>query len=70
MAQDKFINVGIDQGTAKKTDLKDHRHAITNGAAAASDLTVSWDSAKFTTFSQMQGALLQVMRQLGGQLPP
>jgi hypothetical protein len=70
LAQDKFINVGIDQGALKKTDLRDHRHAITNGAAAAGDLTVSWDSAKFTTQTQMQGALLQLLRQLGGQLPP
>ena len=34
MAQNQFINVGIDQGAAKKTDLRDHRHAVTNGASA------------------------------------
>ena len=70
MAQDKFINVGIDQGAAKKTDLNDHRHAVTNGASSSGDLTVSWDSAKFTTVTLMRGALLQILRQLGGQLPP
>jgi len=70
VAQNKFINVGIDQGAATKTDNRDCRHAVINGAAAAGDLTVSFDSAKFTTVSLVQGALLQIMRQLGGQLPP
>jgi beta-glucosidase-like glycosyl hydrolase len=70
VAQNQFINVGIDQGAAKKSDLSNHQHAITNGAAAAGDLTVSWDSAKFTTVTLMRGALTQILRQLGGQLPP
>jgi hypothetical protein len=70
VAQNQFINVGIDQGAAKKSDLNDHRHAVTNAAAAAGDLTVSWDGAKFTTVTLMRGALMQVLRQLGGQLPP
>jgi hypothetical protein len=70
VAQNQFINVGIDQGAAKKTDLNDHRHSVTNGAAAAGDLTVSWDSAKFNTQTLVRGALMQVLRQLGGQLPP
>jgi hypothetical protein len=70
VAQDKFINVGVDLGAAKKTDLNDHRHAVTNAAAAAGDLTLSWDSAKFTTVTLVRGALQQILRQLGGQLPP
>ena len=70
MAQNQFINVGIDKGADKKSDLMDHRHAITNGAAASGDLTVSFDGAKFTTQSLVRGALMQILRQLGGQLPP
>ena len=70
MAQNQFINLSIDQGAAKKADLWDHRHALTNGASASGDLTVSWDSAKFNTVTLMRGALEQILRQLSGQLPP
>ena len=70
MAQNQFINVGIDLGAAKKNDIANHNHAVTNGPSASGDLTVSWDSAKFTTVTLMRGALNQILRQLSGQLPP
>jgi len=70
MAQNQFINVTADLGASKKPDLLDHRHSIGPGAAAAGDLTVSWDSAKFPTLNTVKGALTAILKQLAGQLPP
>lgn len=70
MAQNQFINATIDAGAAKKLDVANHLHAVTNGASASGDLTVSWDSTKFTTVTLMRGALNQILRQLSGQMPP
>jgi hypothetical protein len=70
MAQNQFVNFGLDLGASKKTDLMDHHHFITPGAAASGDMTVSFDSAKFSTQTLVRGALMQFLRQLGGQLPP
>lgn len=70
MAQNQFINVGIDQGASKKNDVSDHHHFVTQGASASGDMTVSFDVAKFSTVNLMRGAMLQILKQLSGQLPP
>jgi hypothetical protein len=68
MAQNQFINVTIDANAVNKTDISNHRHAVGNGAAAAGDLTLSWDSSKFTTTNLLRSALDQVMKQAMGQM--
>jgi hypothetical protein len=68
MAQDQFINVTIDAGAAKKLDNSNHRHAVSSAAAAAGDLTLSWDSTKFTTVNLLRSALDTVVKQAMGQM--
>jgi hypothetical protein len=70
MAQNQFINITADGNVANRKDSSDCRHGVSNGAAAAGDLTLSWDSAKFTTRSQIHGAWTTILKQLSGQLPP
>lgn len=48
MAQNTWINVVGDKSAATKTD-GDHVHSVSGGAAAAGDLTVSYDSTVVTT---------------------
>lgn len=68
MAQDQFINVAIDMGASKKLDISNHRHGVTNGASASGDLTLSWDSTKFTTINLLKSAIAQVLQTATGQM--
>jgi len=61
MAQDSFINATVDPAMAKKPDNADHRHNISHGTAAASDVSLSWDSAKVTTHSQLRSVVAQFL---------
>ena len=70
MAQNQFLNIVADANLANRKDNADCRHGISNGAAAAGDLTLSWDSAKFTRVSHINGAIATILKQLSGQLPP
>jgi hypothetical protein len=70
VAQNQFINVTADLGASKKPDQSDHRHLIGPGAAASGDLTVSWDSAKFTNRTMVKSALLAILQQLSSQIGP
>ena len=56
MAQNTYINVIA--GTTQEVNSGTWNHKATNGASAASDLTISYDSAKFTSRSQIHGAIL------------
>jgi hypothetical protein len=68
MAQNQFINVTVDAGASKKVDQTDHKHTVTNGGASAGDLTVSWDSTKFTNRTMIKSALQTILTQLQGQI--
>jgi len=68
MAQNQFINVTVDAGAAKKADNADHRHVVAPGAAASGDLTLSFDSAKFTTLNLLKSAVAQVLNIASGQM--
>jgi hypothetical protein len=50
MSQDRFINITLDPAASRRPDITDHRHGISVGTtAAAGDLTLSFDSSKFTS---------------------
>lgn len=68
MAQNQFINITMDLGAPNKKDIADHRHAVSSGAAATGDLTLSWDSAKFTNINLLRSALDAVMKQAMGRM--
>jgi hypothetical protein len=68
MAQNQFINVTIDANAVNKGDNSNHRHAVGNGAAASGDLTLSFDSAKFTTVNTLRSAVAQVLQVASGQM--
>lgn len=68
MAQNQFINVTIDAGASKVPDLQNHRHVVSNGAASSGDLTLSWDSTKFTTVNLLKSAIAQVLQSATGQM--
>ena len=68
MAQNQFINVVIDAGASKQLDNSNHHHTVSNGAAASADLTLSWDSTKFTSLNLLRSALNDVMKQAMGQM--
>lgn len=68
MAQNQFINVTVDAGGSKIADLQNHRHVVSNGPASSGDLTLSWDSTKFTTVNLLKSAIAQVLQSAMGQM--
>lgn len=68
MALDRFINVTLDPNAASKPDRVDHRHTAAIGVAAASDVSVGFDTAKITNMSLLRSALDEVLRQAAGML--
>jgi hypothetical protein len=64
MAQNQFINITTSPTLAKVPDRSDHRGAVTLAAASSGDLTLSWDSTKFTTPTQLRGAIDQALKQV------
>lgn len=58
MAQNQFMNVmaGTKQGDGS------YSHQSSHSSASASDLTLSWDSAKFTTKSAVIDALRKMVQ--------
>jgi hypothetical protein len=68
MAQNQFINVTIDANAVNKPDNSNHRHAVAPAAAGGGDLTLSWDSAKFTTMNTLRSAINQVLITASGQM--
>jgi hypothetical protein len=68
MAQNQFINVTVDAGAAKKPDIQDHRHQTSNGAASTGDLTLSWDSTKFTSVNMLKSAVAACILKAMGQM--
>lgn len=62
MAQNTFINVTA--GTTQEANSGSWAHKVTNGASAANDLTISYDSAKFTSKSQIYDAIIKAANAL------
>jgi hypothetical protein len=66
MAQTVFINVTADKNAPKIADRTAHTHQAKRGAAAAADLTVSFDPAVLTTAHSVQSAMDAAMVALRG----
>ena len=69
MAQNQWINATVDPAMTKKPDNSDHRHSVSSGTAAANDVTVSWDSAKITSQSQLRSVVAAILAKAAGGLP-
>ena len=69
MAQNQFINVTISPAATKQADITDHKHGCTQGIAAANDLTVSFDSAKFATQTLLRSGVMAALAVAASQLP-
>lgn len=69
MAQNQFINVTISPAATKQVDSSDHRHSVAQGSAAASDLTLAYDSTKFTTQTLLMSGVNAALKIAAGQLP-
>lgn len=69
MAQNQWINVTLSPAAAKQPDASDHKHSVAQGTAAANDLTISWDSAKFPTQTLLMSGIATAMKVAAGQLP-
>jgi hypothetical protein len=67
MAQNQFINVTLGANATNVEPGRDQGHRGSPGASASSDLTVSWDSAKFTTLDLLQKGVATAMKIAAGQ---
>lgn len=70
MAQDRFINITLDANVASKADRQNDRHSKALGASAAGDLTVSFDTSKFTSLSVFRSAVAAAVEQAAGGMKP
>lgn len=70
MAQDRWINITIDPNVASKPDRAKDNHGKALGAAAASDLTISYDTAKFTSLSVFRSAINAAIEQAAQSMKP
>lgn len=70
MAQNRWINITLDSNVASKKDRQDDKHGKALGAAAAGDLTVSFDTAKFTSLSVLRSAVNAALEQAATAMGP
>lgn len=70
MAQDRFINITLDPNAASKLDRSNDKHSQKLGAAAAGDLTISFDTSKFTSVSLFRSAVAAAVEQAATALKP
>ena len=70
MAQDRWINVTLDPNLASKPDRSKDNHGKTIGTAAASDLTISYDTAKFTSLTVFKSAINAAIEQAAQSMRP
>lgn len=68
MAQNQFINVTLGANATNVAPGQDQGHKGSQGASATSDLTISFDSAKFTTLGLLQAGVATAMKIAAGQL--
>ena len=70
MAQDRWINITVDPNVASKPDRNKVNHGKGLGAAAAGDLTISYDTAKFTSLSVFRSAIAAAIEQAAQTMKP
>lgn len=70
MAQDRWINITLDPNATARVDHSTDKHTRALGAAAAGDLTISFDTAKFTSHSLLRSAVLAAVEQAAGAMKP
>ena len=70
MAQDRFINITLDANAASKPDITNHRHGQAMAASAAGDLTISYDTAKFTSANLLRSAILAAIQTASASMKP
>lgn len=70
MAQDRFINITLDANASSRIDHSSDKHAKALGGASAGDLTVSYDTSKFTSLSLFRSAIMAAIEQAAGSMKP
>jgi hypothetical protein len=70
MAQDRFINITLDPNAAARVDHQGDKQGQALGAAAAADLTISFDTSKFTSLSLFRSAVMAAVAQAGNAMKP
>ena len=70
MAQNRFINITLDANASTKVDHAGDKHGQAIGASAAGDLTISYDTAKFTSLSLLRSAVMAALQQASGTMNP
>lgn len=68
MAQNRFINITLDPNAASKADRANDRHGKALGASASGDLTISFDTSKFTSLSLFRSAVAAAVEQASGAM--
>lgn len=70
MAQNQFINITISPAAkAGAPEIASSLHGVSRGTAAAGDLTLSFDSTKFSTVTLLRSGLMEALRIASGGLP-
>ena len=70
MAQDRFINITLDPNASARVDHQTDKHGKGLGAAAAGDLTLSFDTSKFTSLSLLRSVVMAAIEQAGTAMKP
>lgn len=70
MAQDRFINITLDPNATTRVDHTTDSHSQKLGAAASGDLTLSFDTSKFTSMSLLRSAINAAIQQASGAMKP
>lgn len=70
MAQDRWINVTLDPNAASKPDRGKNTNGKTIGTAASADLTISYDTAKFTSLTIFRAAIESAIEQAAQSMRP
>lgn len=70
MAQDRWINITLDANVAKKADRANDKHSQALGGSASGDLTISFDSSKFTSLSVFRSAVAAAVAQAATSMKP
>ncbi len=69
MAQNTWLNITIDPAATRRPNPTSHVHTIVSAGAAASDMTISFDSAVVTNLATFDTAVAQCRsRAMGGGL--
>lgn len=70
MAQDRFINITLDANAPSRVDHQTDQHKQALGASASGDLTLSFDTSKFTSHSLLRSAVMAALQQASGSMKP